>query len=388
MAQIDLASARTHETDPAKAAEELLQNLSGKTPKLAVIFAHSSIDQRALNAALRERLPKATRLIGASTLTPLDNSGYQPTGAMLGAMTGDFEVGVGVGRQISGDAASAGAKAFTDAAQQLGVKPADLDPRRHVGLVIDDGYKLKKEEFLVGMLDVNPSITLVGGGASNTTPPGMGVEVHPELHVDGEVVTDAVAVTLFRMDAPWAAIRHHAYVPTNERVVITKVDPSAKCAVELDGKRAVDRWSELAGVPVDELESKAALVTMSTAIKVGREYFMRSPWKPLPDGSIMFANMLTENTELHVMKLGDMPEMLDHFLVDELPLKLQTPTGLIAFECGMRGLVSHMMGLNARMGAAFKKAPTVVGMAACFELCNGFQINSTMTGLAFGASRT
>ena len=386
MPQIDLTSARTHETDAVKAAEALVQSLGGKAPKLAVLFAHSNLDQRALNVALRERLPKGTRLFGASTLSPLDNTGYQPGGATLGALSGDFEVAFGVGRPLHADAATAGSRALSDAARQLGVKPSDLDPRKHVGLVIDDGYKGKKEEFLVGMLDVNPTVTLVGGGASHSTPPGPGVDVAPEVHIDGEVVSDAVAVALFRMDAPWSVIRHHAYVPTNERVVITKVDGTANCAIELDGKRAVDRWSEISGVPVDQLEAKAALITTCTALKVGREYFMRSPWKPLPDGSILFGSMLTENTELHVMKLGDMPQMLTQFFTEELRQKVQSPRGVLAFECGMRALTSHMMGTNERMAEALGKAPALAGMAAAFEVCNGFQLTSTMTGLAFGAS--
>lgn len=387
MAKIDLASSRTHATDPVRAAEELLKEVGGKSPKLAVLFSQSTIDQRALNAALRERLPKGTRLLGATTFSPLDNTGYQPMGATLAMLSGDFEVALGVGRPLTGDAASAGAKALGDAAQQLGVRPADLDARRHVGLVIDDGYKGKKEEFLVGMLDVNPSITLVGGGASHNTPPGPGIDVSPELHVDGEVMTDAVTVALFRMDAPWATIRHHAYTPTNERVVITKVDATSKCAVELDGMPAAKRWSELCAVPVEQLEASGALITTSTAMKVGREYFMRSPWKPLPDGSILFGSMLTENTELHVMKLGDMPAMLTSFLTEELPTKLQGLSGILACECGMRALTSQMMGLSDRMAAALSKGPAMAGMAAAFELCNGFQLTSTMTGLAFGESR-
>lgn len=386
MPQIDFSSSRTQETDPAKAADDLLKNLGGKTPKLAVLFAHSNINQRAINAAMRERLPKGTRLFGGSTLAPLDNTGYQPNGATLGLVSGDFEVAFGIGKALGTDAASAGAKAVSDAARELGVKPSDLDPRKHVGLVIDDGYKSKKEEFLVGMLDVNPTITLVGGGASHSIPPGPGVTVEPEIHIDGEVLVDAVGVALFKMDAPWSVIRHHAYIPTNERVVITKVDPSSKCAIELDGKRAVDRWSELSGVSVDQLEAKAALITTCTALKVGREYFMRSPWKPLPDGSILFGSMLTENTELHVMRLGDMPAMLTQFLTEELPQKLQSPRGFLAFECGMRALTSHMTGQNERMAEALSKGPTIAGMAAAFEVCNGFQLTSTMTGLAFGGS--
>jgi hypothetical protein len=383
MPQIELSNARTAQTDPVKAAEELINNLGGGNPKLAVVYADSDFDQKALNAALRERLPKQTRLIGASTLMAIDNDGFQPNSAVLGAMSGDFEVGLGVGSELSADAAGAGAKALTRAAEQLGIKASDLDPRRHVGLVIDDGYKFKKEEFLVGMLDVSPSITLIGGGASHKSFP----DGSPAIHVDGAVVTDAVLVALFRMDAPWAALRHHAYMPTSERIVITKVDESAKCAVEIDGKRAVDRWAELAGVAVDELESKNALLTLSTAMKVGREFFMRAPWRPLPDGSILFANMLTENTELHVMKIGDMPHMLNRFFTEEIPMKIASPRGLLLFDCAARGALSQALGLTERLGQAYRQAPRALGMSACFELCNGFQINSTITALAFGDSK-
>jgi hypothetical protein len=87
------------------------------------------------------------------------------------------------------------------------------------------------------------------------------------------------------------------------------------------------------------------------------------------------------------MKLGDIPAMLNNYFTDELPHRLPSVRGVLAFECAMRGIVSQMMGLHERMGASYQKAPPLIGMSACFELCNGFQINSTMTGLAFGESR-
>ena len=43
MAQIELSSARTEEADPVQAAEDLMKKLSGKTPKLAILFAQRGL---------------------------------------------------------------------------------------------------------------------------------------------------------------------------------------------------------------------------------------------------------------------------------------------------------------------------------------------------------
>lgn len=382
MPHVTVSNTRTNNSDPKQAAEELLGRLSGPTPKLAVVFADSGYDQRALNAALRERLPKDTRLLGATTVLPIDKAGYHPGHVVLATLSGDFEVGLGLGPGLTTDPAGAGARAVTHACQELGVRTSNIDPRRHVGLVIDDGFKLKKEEYLVGMLDVTPTLTLVGGGACHSVFPNGA----PEVYVDGEVATDAVAIAVFRVDGPWAALRHHAYLPTGDRVVITKIDETAKCAIELDGKPAAQRYAELADVPLDELESRGTMFTLSTALKVGREYFMRAPWRPLPDGSIMFANMLTENTELEVMKLGAMPQMMDRFFREEVPQRVASPQSILYFECGTRSHLAHATGQTEQLSAAFANAPPGIGMAASFELCNGFQLNSTMTALVFGAA--
>ncbi len=121
------------------------------------------------------------------------------------------------------------------------------------------------------------------------------------------MATDCVLVALFKTNAPWAALRSHWYVPTGERLVITKVDDSAPRALEIDGKPAALRYAELLGVPVDDLEfgKPNGFAAQPTALKVGREYFIRAPWKPLPDDSILFANLLEEGTELELMKMGD-----------------------------------------------------------------------------------
>jgi len=45
---------------------------------------------------------------------------------VLGALSGDFDVGIGLGHGLSRDAMSAGANAMTQACEQLGTKAKDL----------------------------------------------------------------------------------------------------------------------------------------------------------------------------------------------------------------------------------------------------------------------
>jgi hypothetical protein len=387
LAIVKMQTARTTQSDPITAAEDLVRQLQGgPPPKLITLFASRDRDQVALNRALRERLPAGTRLVGATTGGELDNEGIYQGSVVLGALSGDFEVGLGLGTGLSLDAVGAGGAAIKRAAQDLGVRQQDIDARKFVGLVIDDGFRYKKEELLLGILEKNPTLILVGGGASDH-------EMDPAkasalLHVDGEVATDSVLVALFKTNAPWAALRSHWYVPTGERVVITKVDDSAQRALEIDGKPAALRYSELLGVPVNELEYPLprGFAAHPTALKVGREYFIRSPWKPLPDNSILFANLLEEGTELELMKIGDMAGATRSFFQEELPRRVPNPQAALLFHCGGRMYYSQVTGTAPQLAETLRHAPSAAGMNVHFEIYSGFHINTTLTVLAFGGN--
>lgn len=383
MARVDLKSARTRELDPARAADDLLQQLGAAEPKLVTMFASCDRDQRALNQAMRERLPRGTRLIGASTAGEIDNQGIHQGTVVLSAVTGDVDVALGVGHGLTRDAVAAGVQATANACAELGVRPQDLDARRHVGLVIDDGFRFKKEELLLGVLEKNPALTLVGGGANHAVPDGS----QPAwIHVDGEVVNDAVLLTLFRTSAPWGALRSHWYEPTGQILRITKVDETCTRALEIDGRPAAQRYAELLDVPVDELEfgKPRGFARAPTALKVGREHFIRAPWKPLEDGSIMFANLLEEGTELEMMRLGDIAGATRRFFEEELPRRVSSPTAALLFHCTARDWYARTLGQIDQLSATFAAAPPSAGLNVFFEMYAGFQINTTLTVLAFG----
>jgi hypothetical protein len=383
MARVDLTSARTSAEDPARAADDLIAQLGDVTPRLVLVFASSDRDQRALNRALRERLPAGTRLVGATTAGEIDNAGIHQGTVIASALSGDLEVGLGLGTGLTADAIGAGARATASACEQLGVRPHDLDPRQYVGLVIDDGFRFKKEELLLGLLDRNPALIVVGGGAANReSDPAKGAL----LHVDGEVIDDAVVLVLIHTSAPWAALRSHWYESTGDRVRITKTDETCTRALEIDGQPAAQRYAELLGVPVDELEfgKPNGFARRPTAMRVGREHFIRAPWKPLDDGSILYANLLDEGAELELMQLGDIAGATRRFFTEELPRRVPNPTAALLFHCTARDWYARAMGQIDALSQTFADAPPVAGMNVFFETYAGFQINTTLTVLAFG----
>lgn len=386
MAAVQMHSARSEKTDPGAVADDLLTQLGSAVPKLVTLFASRSRDQTALNRAVRERLPKETRLIGATTSGEIDNEGMHSGAVVLGALAGDFEVGLGLGKGLSTDASAAGVAAVAQACRELGLKPSDLDPRKHVGLVIDDGYRYKKEELLMGMLEKNQALVLVGGGAADSE--SDPAKQSAELHVDGEVADDAALIALFSTSAPWAAMRSHWYLPTGDTLTITKIDDTCQRALEIDGLPAAQRYADILGVSIDDLEfgKPHGFATRPTALKVGREYFLRAPWKPLPDGSVLFANLLEEGTELEILKIGDMVESTRKFFKEDLPHRVPNPQAALLFHCGGRTWFASSTGNIGGLSETFRDAPPCAGFNVNFEIYCGFHINTTLTVLAFGAS--
>ncbi|MEM9074525.1 MAG: FIST N-terminal domain-containing protein [Myxococcota bacterium] len=382
MASIQQHTARTSQKEPGEAAAHLLTQLEGDDPKLVVLFASRDRDQRTLNRALRERLPEGTRLIGATTGGEIDREGIHQGEVVIGALSGDFEIGLGLGHGLAKDAVTAGAAASKAACQELGVRQSDLDLRKTVGLVIDDGFQFKKEEMLLGVLEKNQGLVLVGGGAGDVA------QESSEIHLDGEVVNDAVLVALFQTDAPWAALRHHPYVPTGNAVTITKTDTSGRTVLEIDGQPAAQRYAELLDVSIDDLEfgKPRGFSQRSLALKVGREYFMRTPWKPQDDGSILFATMVEEDTRLEMMKLGDMGAMAEKFFDETVPYRCPNPQATLLFHCSGCQWVADSLGATEAVSEAFTRAPSPAGFNVFFEIYCGFHINTTLTTLAFGST--
>src|SRR5262249_38506258 len=125
---------------------------------------------------------------------------------------------------------------------------------------------------------------------------------------------------------------------------------------------------------------------MPTALRVGREYFIRAPWKPLADGTILFANMLEEGVELELVRLTDIAASTRRFFESELPSRVPSPRAALLFHCSGRKWFAEGRGRPDARSKAFPAAPPCAGLNVHFEIYCGFHINTTLTALAFGAT--
>jgi len=385
MPSVSLKYGRSSKPDAAGAIEEAIEQLGPVDPKLVTLFAARGRDHDALNRELRERLPSGARLLGASSAGEVTREGVEFGSVVVAALEGDLEVGLGLGKGLASDALRAGGDAMKAACAELDTTPGALDTSSHVGVVIDDGYKNKKEELLMGALGQNQGILLVGGGAS--CPEMDPAKQSSVLHVDGEVTDDCVAIAMIRTQAPFAALRHHAYTPTDERMVITEVSDDGYRAITIDDEPAAAHYADVIGVKVEELPfgMPTGFSDRPLAMRVGREYFMRSPLTPLPDGSVMFANLIEEGAEYELMKLGDQPSLMKRFWTEEVPRRVTNPQSALLFHCNGRQYVAMQQGHTEELAAAFATAPPSAGFNVQFEMYCGFHINTTLTTLVFGS---
>jgi hypothetical protein len=382
MAKVRFESATSSSTSPEQAAEETLTTLGSFPAKVVFGFIPGPFDHRAYHQALHERLPKDTHLVTSSTGGELTTGGYLTNHLVLGALGGDLDVGIGWGTGLSRDAAHAGSSAIDRAAKSLGMKVADLD--RHYGaVVIDDGLKMKKEEMLLGVLEKNQGLVLVGGGASSYE----FMQGEGWMGVDGEVFTDGTVTALFKTLAPWAALRSHAYEPTGQRVRVTKFDSETRRILEFDGKPAGARWCELANLPPENLHlTHMDHMKWALAMKVGREYFLRAVVHAADADAVESTSLLQEDQELEVVTVGNIVESTRRFFREEVPRRVRNPSAALLFDCGARRFYAMMHGKLDELGTVLSSAPPSAGFTVSFETYCGFMISSTLTSLVFGSN--
>jgi hypothetical protein len=84
------------------------------------------------------------------------------------------------------------------------------------------------------------------------------------------------------------------------------------------------------------------------------------------------------------MMQGDPAGMTKRFFEEELPRRVPSPSAAILFHCGGRVWAAEALGMSQRLSDTFRAAPPAAGFNVHFEIYSGFQINTTLTVLAFG----
>ncbi len=282
----------TTNTDAAAAAAELVERakieLQG-APTLAILFATTQYDTESLVARVSGLLGDVPLWGGSSSAGVFQDTGWVTSdgGAASLMLIADRPAGVGVAAVAEGDGFAAGKEAAREALKQLGGKASVL---------LTIAYMGPEEEILRGIAEVAPGVPVVGGSSSDHSPDGKF-----QQFANGHAYKNHFAIAALGGQIGYAF--SNGYRLTGKKGTITKA--TGRTAYELDGRPAMDVYTEWVGRPASEIGG-GALLSFSVQYpllfhKDGITYSAH-PMNSNLDGSIDFGAAMSPGM---VLELGE-----------------------------------------------------------------------------------
>jgi len=343
-----------------------------------ILFVFHSMTQQADQVATRlaERFPDSL-IAGATTAGEwASGAALQDSLVLLGIRTPDIRWSVVAIDQVDHFDAARCTSACASLLEQLGLEADDLHPERFFCLSLIDGLSQREEcvsELLSGQLT---GVPLLGGSAAD----GMAFQ-GSYVHVHGRAMRNAGVLVLAECKRPFATFKHQHFVPGDINTVISKADIAHRTVYHLDGLPAAERFAELIGKRVDELD--AALFAGHPLIyRAQGECYVRSIGQVGESNSLVFYSAVEEGMILNLCSHRDMQASLASQLAP-LREELGDIQLLLFFNCSLRRLESdQMQGSQQMAGMMQAAADHAVGFDTYGEQWQGLHINQTLVGLA------
>lgn len=371
--QRGVSQARTE----AEAARELAAQICQPDTATVLVFANPRYHADILARELDRAFP-AARVFGCTTAGEIGPGGFHQ-GAVVGLALGRDEarVGAGLACAITRSPLSSGRRATLTAIEDLGADRERLRPKRHVAITLIDGRSGQEEGFIAGAAATVPTIRFVGGSASDD----LGEVPRSRVFCGGRAYDDCGLVLVLEPAVRFAVVVSEHMVATEERVVVTAADPSARLVHELNGKPARQVYARLVGHEGQVDRTLAA--PFPFGYYVGGRPYARSIMGVVGD-SLRFACVVDNGAVLRLMRAGDMLASTRNTL-DAAAADVGGRLGaVLGFNCAGRYIECESKGTTAQMSALLDSYP-IVGFNTFGEQVNALHVNHTLTGLALAA---
>ncbi|PWJ48832.1 Uncharacterized conserved protein, contains FIST_N domain [Quadrisphaera granulorum] len=366
------------ELDPSEAAGEvafdLRLGLQAEAASLVLLFASSDIEPDPLIATIEDAFPEAI-VAACSTAGEFtdESTGTGGISALALPATGVRRVAAALA-PLGGGAKAGGGLAVADLERQLGSRLRDLDPARHVGILLVDGVHGDEEAVNEALGNAAPLLDVVGGSAGDDLAfAGTWVALGSRISAHGAVVV------VLELEGPFTVFKTCSFTSTGRRLRITAADPARRTVLEFDGRPAAQAYADALGVPVAELASR--FMDSPLGLMVDGEPWIRSPQRLEGDAVVLYCQVL-EGMEVEVMASGDLIADTRAALDAAVARVGGTPRGAVVFNCILRRLEIDTRGLGRAFTGMFAGMPTAGFHTYGESLVS--HINQTATGIVFG----
>jgi hypothetical protein len=362
----------------ADAARDFHAQVRQDDMALVVFFCSNAYDRDDLAAELN-LLFGDTPVVGCTTAGEIGPAGYcdhSISGASFASA--DFAVAVGRLDDLQGFDTSRGCLLAQDLLIEIGSSATDAArPGDDMfAMLLIDGLSVREEHVTRSIHAILRDVPLVGGSAGDGLEFGRTWVFH-----DRAFHTDSAVVVLVRTPLPFHAFKTQHFVPTDDRVVVTKADADTRVVYEIDGRQATATYAQVTGGPFEGLHAMR-FASSPMVVQIDGTNFVRSIQKANPDGSLTFFAAVEEGLVLRVARGVDLVDNLDR-AISVASNRVGGVQGVIAFDCVLRRLEVLNNGLIEGMDRVVA-GQHVVGFSSYGEQFGGVHINQTLTGIAIG----
>ena len=215
----------------------------------------------------------------------------------------------------------------------------------------------EEEAYLKGIEDVIGTVPFFGGSAADNT-----VEGNWSIICGDKVFSDGCAVAFFYDNNECVTEYTGAYNETDDVGIITKVKDN-RCLVEINGKKALQQYSEWRGISLDKLMGGNLLVeTILSPLGVkdilGNVTAIRHPMAGNEDLTMNIGNNIEEKTAVIRMEatVDELIKSTSNTLRSLNSKMNKTAAGYLLVHCGGRKL-----GIGDRMQEVYNEVKSVIG---------------------------
>ena len=377
-----ISSATSSASGERAAVEELLQQIPAGDGGFAVFFCTPHYELGKVGRALRSG--GRIRAIAATTGRAFGTGGFLRQG-----ITG-FHLPAGrfkVADAIIDSAAAFGLPEARDLARALRARLGRniVTTMPHLfGLLLVDAEARCEERLIAALGTELGGVPIVGGSAGDTyfNPRGAKPGAARILH-RGDARRGAAVFCLVASATPVHAVSHTHYIPDlRRRVVITEADPTRRLVLEINGRKALEAYTQAAGLKrAPRLAGECAPHPLM--IRIGGQYFARGVQRVYANGSLEFACAMEPGMVLTVARPGEMVAELNE-MFNSMRRAIGPAELVVGFECAARTAEMEQSGLTDAVTSVFR-GNSVVGFSTLGEQFNTIHANNSFTCVGIAA---
>jgi hypothetical protein len=369
-------SAFSRANEPQQVAQELCHKLEPSSPSAVLVFSPHRLDGRSVCEKIHRHFDQIP-VIGCTTAGAFTQSEYADDVTVAMALPRARIPRVArVLARFGDNVEDAVMQACNELATQFDKPLRELDPKRHVGILLVDAMTYNEERVNAALGNAAPLLSFVGGSA------GDGGEFRcTRVFVDGQESDAGVALMLMEVDVPFTVVKTASFEPTEHELTITRADDKQRTVFEINGEPAVDVYAKL----VDKSKADLAFEVFKDwplGLMIDGKPWVRSVVHPVPGGGLRLACSVREGMTVNLMRAVDLIDDTKAAVGEAIETLGATPCGIIGFNCFYRKIEIDAKDQKQPFLDAFRHHPTA-GFHTYGESWLD-HMNQTLTALVLG----